>query len=482
MSERRELHSFDEKIDPKGGGLTTIVLLLVSLGFLLAALASAGSALAQSEEPDGPVYIVQPGDTLYTIALRFGVTVEDLLEANDLSPDDLIFVGDRILIPGLEGMTGVLDTVTVPFGESLRSLSRRHQIPLDKLIKLNRLTSPGELYAGASLVLPQTAGEQIQTTRTILGSGQTALELAVLENVNPWELAAFNGLSNPARALPGDVLFVPNREPDGPGGFPAPVTEVQISDAYQGETFTARIQAGEGATFQGTLGPYEFDFFPDGQGGYFALQGIHPLFEPGMVPLTISGQLANGARFAHTQMVRVQPRGYAFETLTVSPDLIDPETTEAEWEVVQPYFNTITSEKMWTGVFQSPSPFADCINSSFGNRRSYNGSAFIYYHGGVDFCGGMGVEVIAPARGRVIFADQLEVRGNFTLIDHGWGVLSAYLHQSELFVQVGDMVEPGQVIGLVGATGRVTGAHLHWEMWVGGIQVNPLDWLNLPYP
>jgi hypothetical protein len=86
------------------------------------------------------------------------------------------------------------------------------------------------------------------------------------------------------------------------------------------------------------------------------------------------------------------------------------------------------------------------------------------------------------AAGRVVFAAPLTVRGNATIIDHGWGVYSGVWHQSQMLVNVGDMVEQGQVIGLVGGTGRATGAHLHWEVWVNGVQVNPLDWLDQPYP
>jgi murein DD-endopeptidase MepM/ murein hydrolase activator NlpD len=82
----------------------------------------------------------------------------------------------------------------------------------------------------------------------------------------------------------------------------------------------------------------------------------------------------------------------------------------------------------------------------------------------------------------VVFADFLTVRGNATLIDHGWGVYTGYLHQSELLVKPGERVEKGQLIGRVGATGRVSGPHLHWEVLIGGVQVDPLDWLNQEYP
>jgi murein DD-endopeptidase MepM/ murein hydrolase activator NlpD len=76
----------------------------------------------------------------------------------------------------------------------------------------------------------------------------------------------------------------------------------------------------------------------------------------------------------------------------------------------------------------------------------------------------------------------LTVRGNATIIDHGQGIFTGYWHQEEIDVKVGDRVEPGQLIGLIGATGRVTGPHLHWEIWVNGVQVDPIQWLENTYP
>ena len=100
----------------------------------------------------------------------------------------------------------------------------------------------------------------------------------------------------------------------------------------------------------------------------------------------------------------------------------------------------------------------------------------------MDFYAGTGVSILAPAAGVVVLTGEQVVRGKFTYIDHGWGVYSGYFHQSEFLVEEGDIVEPGQVIGLVGNTGRSTGAHLHWELWVGGVPVDPLDWVETSYP
>ena len=139
---------------------------------------------------------------------------------------------------------------------------------------------------------------------------------------------------------------------------------------------------------------------------------------------------------------------------------------------------------MWDGQFTVPVPLelSNCWTSLFGNRRSYNGSEYKYFHSGLDFCGRVGTELYAAATGKVVYTGSLIVRGNVVVIDHGWGVYTAYDHLSETIVQPGDLVQPGQVVGLGGDTGRTTGPHLHWEVWVGGVQVDPADWLENSYP
>ncbi len=82
----------------------------------------------------------------------------------------------------------------------------------------------------------------------------------------------------------------------------------------------------------------------------------------------------------------------------------------------------------------------------------------------------------------VVFTGLKTVRGTATIIDHGEGVYSGLYHQAEIYVSAGEHVTAGQLIGKIGATGRVTGAHLHCDLFVNGVQVNPLKWLDEPFP
>lgn len=452
-----------------------------------------GIAVAQDESPEGPVYIVKAGDSLWDIAIRFGISMNELAQANGIDDPSQIAEGTQLVIPGLSGLQGVLDTVTLPYGETLRSISRQYQIPVGLFTRLNRLSSPQELYSGSSIVIPVSENGAAGFSRSILASNQSLLELAVLESSNPWSLVTYNSLGNTWGVIPGDILLLPGGDLIGPAALPGQISTVELKPTplLQGKTGVILLKAEEELSLSGNLMGHEVHFFLSQPGEYLALQGVHAMAEPGLYPMSLEGDLPNGTSFAFSQMVPVGQVDYPFDRpLTVDPATIDPTVTgpeDAQWAALS---DPVTPVRMWNKTFAIPSPLSvdycletnDCWTSRFGNRRSYNGSAYNRFHTGLDFVGGSGTEIYAPAAGVVVFAGPLTVRGNATVIDHGWGVYSAYMHQSEIKVEVGDPVETGQVIGVVGGTGRVEGPHLHWEIWVGGVQVDPLDWLREQFP
>ncbi len=236
-------------------------------------------------------------------------------------------------------------------------------------------------------------------------------------------------------------------------------------------------------TLSGSLDGRELSFFPLEGNIQVAIQGIHTMAEPGITTFRLNSTFANGEVYSLDQMIILREGNYGRDApLAVKEEYVDPAVTEPENELVFGITAPVVAERYWSDIFTPPSPYSDCVTSSFGGRRSYNNSDWIYFHTGIDFCGGTGVEIYAAAPGRVVFAGELKVRGNATILSHGWGVYTGYWHQSEIQVREGEMVEAGQVIGLVGNTGRSTGAHLHWEIWAGGVQVNPSDWLARTYP
>jgi biotin carboxyl carrier protein len=315
------------------------------------------------------------------------------------------------------------------------------------------------------------------------------LELAVKGNTDPWTLAQSNGLSGTWDALPGDVLYTTGNDPEATAsGLPAVFKDAVVSPLpiVQGGTTIIRVQVPEGVTVSGMLTDHELHFFTDTDGSQVALQGVHAMQEPGPYPLRLEASLPDGSKQSFEQMVLVTSGGYQREDLYVESSTIDPAVTKPEEEQLYALTADATPTKYWNGVFSNPSAYPDCFTSRYGTRRTYYGvdsNAEIQgFHSGLDFCGGEGLPITAPAAGKVVFAGLWTVRGNATIIDHGWGIYSGFWHQSEIDVQVGQVVEQGQVIGLVGGTGRVTGAHQHWEVWANGVQVNPMDWLQQAYP
>ncbi len=467
-------------------------LLLVFI--VLALIIAAQPAAAQTETPPaGPVYIIQTGDTLWDIANRFNITFDDLLAANpDIDPD-FISVGQELIIPGLEGITGVLTTEVVALGDTFRSLGRHYQVSTDILQRLNRIVSPTELYAGVSLVVPVTDESAALKGRVSLGAGETMLELAARQNANPWTLAEVNETGAPGRALPKDILYTRNETPETQAsGLPPAFQSVEVSPLPLVQGMTTEITVTTPAhTLTGMVVDTPLHFFATGDGKQTALQGVHAMLEPGLYPLTLTATLPDGSQQSFEQMVLVASGFYPDD-----PDLyildastIDTEVSDAEFAQVLEITSQTSPTRYWQGLFTSPAslfPEPECYTSRFGNRRTYKTvegeTKLLSFHSGQDFCGGTGLPITATAPGVVVFAGPLTVRGNATIIDHGWGIFTGYYHQSEILVSVGDQVEPGQLIGYVGATGRVTGGHLHWEVWANGIQVNPLTWLEKEFP
>ena len=210
------------------------------------------------------------------------------------------------------------------------------------------------------------------------------------------------------------------------------------------------------------------------------------MLDPGLYPLRLDVTLPDGSLQSFEQMVLVQPGNFPIDPgLEVDPATIDPAVTGPEDQWLSSLTSVITPDKLWQGIFQLPVDSQYCIRSGYGDRRSYNGGALKSFHTGIDFgvCSqAHPLDIYAPADGVVVFTGLKTVRGNATIIDHGQGVYSGLYHQAEIYVAVGDHVTAGQRIGKIGATGRVTGAHLHWDLWVNGVQIDPLEWLDETFP
>lgn len=458
---------------------------LVVLALLGASLASPRPVLAQAE---GPIYIVQPGDTLWGIALTFGLDAEALATANGMSVTDALGVGRELVIPGFEGISGVLATRSIDFGETLTSLSLRTGLLRTTLGRLNRIVNPERLFVGQEVIFPQGQGDGLllpEGAAILVGEGETDIEVSMRTGFSSWALRSINGRTRRLWSTPGEMLIVPAPGKPTTALFSS-IESVSLDPlpVRQGWPAEVSVQLGGGGQLEGQLGSWSLNFADLGQDRWLALQGIHAMAEPGMVDLSLELTAGSGGpAYDFSQPVYLAAVDYGFDPiLTVPQETIDPATTAPENERVAAVVAVMTPERLWDGVFIYPAPFTESFPSRFGSGRNYNATGYKYIHTGLDFYGGIGTEITAPARGKVVLAEALTVRGNTTILDHGWGVFTAYLHQSEIRVSVGEMVDTGQTIGLVGATGRATGAHLHWEVWVGGVPIDPEVWVGRTVP
>jgi len=205
------------------------------------------------------------------------------------------------------------------------------------------------------------------------------------------------------------------------------------------------------------------------------LVGIDLNTSPGRYPVSVDAGPNGRARYD----LEVVDKAFPTRRLTVAPSYVDP-PAEVQDRIVREanrlnaIWRSAVAEPRWSGPFIRPVPHD--ANSAFGSRSVFNGQPRSP-HGGADFLSPAGTPIAAPAGGRVVLAEDLYYTGGTVVIDHGVGLISLVAHLSSIDVAEGAVVTAGDIVGTVGATGRVTGAHLHWTVRLGGARVDPLSLL-----
>lgn len=211
---------------------------------------------------------------------------------------------------------------------------------------------------------------------------------------------------------------------------------------------------------------------------WFALVGI-PLdtAAPGRLTVVVAG--SQGLR---TVTLDVQPKAYPTQRLTVRDQRKVEPTDEDLRRIEREKEHTDRLKNAWREADVDPDfvlPAAGPLSSRFGLRRIFNGQPR-NPHGGLDVAVGTGAPIRAPAPGVVVDRGDYFFNGHTVFIDHGRGLISAAMHLSRSDVGIGQTVRRGEVIGAAGATGRVTGPHLHWAVFLNGTAVDPELFLNRP--
>lgn len=209
---------------------------------------------------------------------------------------------------------------------------------------------------------------------------------------------------------------------------------------------------------------------------WLAVVGVDLDAAPGSRHAPISLRFSDGALRTRNEEILISAGEFPTTKLEVEPRYVDlsPEDqarSAREDREIGAIYAAMTLERLWREPFQAPIPGARG-GRNFGHRRIFNQQPRAP-HSGADLTAATGTPILAANRGRVVLAKDLFFSGNAVFLDHGLGVYSVYLHLSAIEVTVGDIVERGTVIGLAGATGRVTGPHLHWGVRVLGARVDP---------
>ena len=222
-------------------------------------------------------------------------------------------------------------------------------------------------------------------------------------------------------------------------------------------------------------------FFQASDDTWAALVGIDLTTDPGAHGVAVRATAHDGTTVRRMYSLAVEPKEFPTRRLNVNPSFVSPpaevvERIQSEARQLAAIFANATEGRLWNGGFLRPVPGDS--TSSFGRRSVFNGQPRSP-HSGADFRAPEGTPIKAPNDGVIVLATDLYFSGNVVVIDHGWGLYSYFAHLSSIDVAEGDRVSQGTKGGEVGATGRVTGPHLHWTVRLNDARVDPLSLMQL---
>ena len=243
-----------------------------------------------------------------------------------------------------------------------------------------------------------------------------------------------------------------------------------------------RVNASNASSLDGEWLGRKMEFFRGSDGrAWFALAGVDVEAPVGPSTLEITIRDGKGAHSALSRTVEIHAAHYKTGALTVAPKFVSPgpeelKQIEADQQIKKTVFGTSAAEPLWSASFRAPVSAEP--TDSFGTRRTFNGK-LASIHKGMDFRAVTGTRVRAGNSGVVVLAQPLYYEGGCVVIDHGLGLYTISMHLSRIDVTEGQRVATGDQLGLSGATGRVTGAHLHWAVRWQGAYLDPAKLLKL---
>lgn len=263
-----------------------------------------------------------------------------------------------------------------------------------------------------------------------------------------------------------------------PTPTPVPLLlDLRPASVGRGETMLVWVHAPGAFSVTLDFGDDSFSLLPEGE-VFWGVVGI-PLDAPvGAGELSVTARSSDGeVRETLTEPYEIVSVERPVDYITLTEEeaaVLTVEAAEAERLLRARLFSEFDRGRRWSTYFRIPAEGP--MSSEFGQGRSYNGGPVGGFHTGTDVAAPEGAPVVATGPARVAWVGEMPIRGTSVILDHGAGVKSGYHHLSVALVDEGDIVEGGQIIGKIGATGLATGPHLHWEVTVWGINVNPLAW------
>jgi murein DD-endopeptidase MepM/ murein hydrolase activator NlpD len=214
--------------------------------------------------------------------------------------------------------------------------------------------------------------------------------------------------------------------------------------------------------------------FPQEDGSTLGLMPVPVLEKPGAYQVEF---LDEKGAVLHTEPLTVKDAHYLKQNVVIAPSIAALKPSPGEQQTVHAFLKEVSSTRYWQEPLTPPEP--GCLTSPFGVMRLQNGKPTGDYHAGVDQRGAAGTPLHPVTAGVVKIVKPYNLRGGTVAIDHGQGLESIYLHMSSFAAKEGEHVTPESVIGYVGTTGRSTGPHVHWTIYVHGEAVDPNQWMTL---